>query len=113
MTATGGTEKGLRRAAVQAMLPEPLRSPGTKARAQAHLPAYAAAVAHAVREMLRDKSAPILPLLDDAFARALCDETLAPGAPLWFGQSAAGPRALAYLLQVNWWLTKYQVEIDL
>ena len=31
----------------------------------------------------------------------------------WYGQLMAGPQMIAYLLQVNYWLEKYQITLDL
>ena len=31
----------------------------------------------------------------------------------WFGQLMAGPQFLAYLIQINYWLIRYNIYIDL
>ena len=36
----------------------------------------------------------------------------APAETPWFGQLMAGPQMLAYLLQINFWMSRYGVEIS-
>ena len=60
------------------------------------------------RRLLADNSAPIHRFLDRGKAERALSATQDNGRP-WFGQLMAGPQMLAYLLQVNDWMERYQV----
>ena len=48
----------------------------------------------------------------DVYKRQFLDSPKDYGKP-WYGQLMAGPQMIAYLLQVNYWLEKYQITLDL
>ena len=62
--------------------------------------------------VLRDSSQPIHKLLSEETVTGLLGQTFDYGRP-WFGQLMAGPQLLAYLLQINFWLSHYQIYIQL
>jgi asparagine synthase (glutamine-hydrolysing) len=102
------TEKGLLRAAMSDWLPDEVlwrkKSPYPKT----HNPAYLNAVAQRLREVIRDAGAPLLRIvkheaLEDLLTRS--DQTP------WYGQLMTTPQTIAYFLQINYWLEKYQVKI--
>ena len=62
--------------------------------------------------MLEDSSAPILALIDRRTLSGLIRSELSPAETPWFGQLMAGPQMLAYLLQINFWMKRYAVEIS-
>ena len=41
------------------------------------------------------------------------DGELSPSAAPWFGQLMTGPQMLAYLIQVNQWMLRYRVDVEL
>ncbi len=55
---------------------------------------------------------PLHALVDEAGVRRLMDEKSDYGKP-WFGQLMAGPQMMAYLLEINYWLKKYEIKIEL
>ena len=103
------TEKGLLREAMKDYLPDEVlwrkKSPYPKT----HHPAYRAAVEREMREtILSDPNAPILQLVKrDALTHLLEESNPTP----WYGQLMNTPQTIAYLLQVNYWLQKYRVDI--
>ena len=113
MKNTGGVEKGLLREAMRDLLPEPLlmrrKSPFPKT---CH-PRYTQLVKEAALSMLDDASSPILEVVSADAVRDLAAGPLSPAETPWFGQLMAGPQMLAYLLAVNQWMLRYQVEVDL
>lgn len=58
------------------------------------------------------KGAPIKELIDAYKLSRFLDSPKDYGKP-WYGQLMAGPQMIAYLLQVNYWLEKYQITLDL
>ena len=61
---------------------------------------------------MNDPAAPIHSLIDGKKLKQFLDTPSDYGRP-WYGQLMAGPQMLAYMLQVNYWLEKYQVQIIL
>ncbi len=113
MKAMRGAEKGLLRVAMQDLLPDDLlwrkKSPYPKT----HHPGYADLMRRQMRQVLDDESSPLLELIDRHAVEALVNSGLRAQDTPWFGQLMAGAQMLAYLIQVNAWMLKYRVEIDL
>ncbi len=105
-----GIVKGLLRHVGEGMLPDDIlwrrKSPYPKT----YDPAYEKMLGNQLKEVLLDPSAPIRPLLDDKKVHAFLNSPSDYGKP-WYGQLMAGPQMLAYMLQVNYWLEKYHVQI--
>jgi len=105
-----GQEKGLLRYAMQGVLPKEVlwrrKSPYPKT----WNPAYLAAVSGELRRVISDPAAPLLAIIKKEALEAL----LASGAdnPVpWYGQLMTTPQTIAWLLQVNYWMKKYRVEL--
>lgn len=105
-------EKGLLRLALTGLLPEDVlwrkKSPYPKT----HNPNYIDALSRLTVRLLDDKTSPILPFIDTQnvleLALSVSRDTNIP----WFGQLMNAPQLLAYLLQVDFWLREYRVEIE-
>ena len=113
MKAAGGQEKGLLRAAMKDLLPEPLLRRRKSPYPKTHHPLYARLVREAVRDALGDAGAPVLQLVDREAVLRLADGELSPAETPWFGQLMSGPQMLAYLLQINQWMLRYRIEAAL
>ncbi len=105
-----GYEKGLLRQAMSDYLPEKVlwrkKSPYPKT----HNPAYYFAVSKMLREVLKNPDAKILSLI----RRDRLEELLTGGESVqWYGQLMARPQTIAYFVQLNAWLEKYQVKLVL
>ena len=103
-----GYEKGLLRTAMQDVLPPEVlwrkKSPYPKT----HNPSYLKAVSEMLSLMLADKNAPILQIVRKEMLEHLLqsDESIQ-----WYGQLMTRPQIMAYVLQLNYWMEKYQVQI--
>ena len=102
------TEKGLLRHAMVGLLPEEIlwrkKSPYPKT----FDPMYREMVAAKLQDLLLDTHAPIWHLISSDEARKLLtEESVWP----WYGQLMRGPQTMAYLLQINFWLQHYRVEM--
>ncbi len=108
--ALGGEPKGLLRAAAEGLLPAEVLHRKKCPFPKTHHPHYEQLVQRQVLDVLNDARSPVLPLLDTAAVRALCGGHADYGKP-WFGQLMAGPQLLAWILQLNAWLTTYHLSV--
>ena len=103
-----GTEKGLLRMAAKDLLPEEIlwrkKSPYPKT----HHPQYRSLVAEQLKLLLENRSAPIWNLVDRSAATGLLERDLPQP---WYGQLMQGPQTIAYLLQINFWLDRYNIDM--
>ena len=110
MKCPDGIVKGLLRHAGENLLPEEIlwrrKSPYPKT----YDPAYEKMLGNRLQEVLADPSAPVRSLLDTKKVNAFLNSPSDYGKP-WYGQLMAGPQMLAYMLQVNYWLEKYKIQI--
>ena len=98
---------------MQGVLPEELlwrkKSPYPKT----YHPLYTQLICETIRAILADPGSPILQLADADAVRALAQGRLSPSETPWFGQLMAGPQMLAYLIQINQWMLRYRIEVEL
>ena len=103
-----GKEKGLLRHAMEGILPERVlwrkKSPYPKT----FDPGYARAVQARLEAILEQKDAPLFRIVDrDAVRALLQSEPVWP----WYGQLMRRPQTFAWLLQLDFWLRRYDLEI--
>lgn len=103
-----GKEKGLLRHAMQDLLPEKVlwrkKSPYPKT----FDPAYTQAVSRALGELLEQADAPLFQLVDRDRVKAMfLSEPVWP----WYGQLMRTPQTFAWLLQLDFWLRRYHLEL--
>ena len=109
--AAGGREKGIVRRAMKGILPDDVlwrkKSPYPKT----HNPTYLAEVIRRMRAVLADKDCRLTEIVSREKLLRLCDDpTLFEGN--WYGQLMTSPQIFAYLLQIEYWLRRYDVRID-
>lgn len=105
----GNREKGLLRYAVESLLPREIiyrkKSPYPKT----FDPLYMHLVSECLQDVIADNTSPILQIISkDKLNELLTGEYTWP----WYGQLMRTPQTIAYMLQINWWLTKYRVQIQ-
>ena len=104
-----GREKGLLREALTGILPEDVlwrkKSPYPKT----HNPSYTIAVQKWMNSILKDKSSPILEIINKEKVQQIVDSGGSAYGKPWFGQLMAGPQLIAYLIQVDTWLREYKI----
>ena len=104
-----GKEKGLLRCAMDGILPREVlwrkKSPYPKT----FDPRYGEVVAMRLRKLLEDPHAPLFSLVDPtAILRLFKGEPSWP----WYGQLMGTPQTMAYMLQLDFWLRRYNPEIS-
>lgn len=103
-----GFEKGLLRTAMEGILPDEVlwrkKSPYPKT----HDPGYMELVSTMLRQLLENKNAPLLQIVKPAaLNNLLTTEYVWP----WYGQLMKVPQTIAYMLQINFWLEKYNISL--
>ncbi len=107
-----GVVKGLLRDAAGGLLPKEVLERKKSPYPKTFNPEYTAMVK---KEILRIKDDPCEPL-NSLVSRAFIEELTGSEDNLtrpWFGQLMAGPQLMAYLISINYWLKRYNVEIVL
>ena len=104
-------EKGLLRKSLEGVLPQDVlwrkKSPYPKT----HNPAYLEEVRRLMLRILDDKNSPLRPFINKQVLRNFT-EALTPDSSIpWFGQLMNAPQLLAYFIQVDHWLRRYDVQI--
>lgn len=105
-----GIVKGLLRKASENLLPYEVLYRKKSPYPKTYDPAYENLLREHMTELLHDGSAPVCTLLDKKKVADFMESPVDYGRP-FYGQLMAGPQLLAYMLQVNHWLEKYQVEL--
>lgn len=104
-----GREKGLLRKAAEGLLPDEIlwrkKSPYPKT----HNPSYLAAVTEILIDILENRDSPIFEIADYDAVKGLL--TAEHGRP-WYGQLMTVPQTIAYIIQINYWLEKFDVKIN-
>ncbi|MBP2638253.1 MAG: asnO [Firmicutes bacterium] len=104
-------EKGLLRYALDGILPEDVlwrkKSPYPKT----HNPAYTNIVVKDALEVLSQASSPLRDLVAINKVSEIAKGDLAASNIPWFGQLMSGPQLFAYLIQADYWMRQYKVQI--
>ena len=113
MKAYKGREKGLLRYAFENILPEEIvyrkKSPYPKT----HNPNSCKKVKKELSKIMENSNSPINNLLNrDYILDIIQTEGKAFSRP-WFGQLMTGPQLMAYLIQVNMWLERYEPRLEI
>lgn len=75
-----------------------------------HNPVYFKLVSNAMLKLIKEKS-PITQLLDISTINNIIENPNKITSP-WYGQLMRAPQILAYLIQVDYWLQHYNIEIE-
>ena len=103
-----GREKGLLRYAMRDLLPEKILYRKKSPYPKTYDPAYLELVREALIKLLSSSNEPIFQIVRrDALQDLLNMEYSWP----WYGQLMRLPQTMAYMLQINYWLKAYQVQI--
>ncbi|QHE51404.1 asparagine synthase (glutamine-hydrolyzing) [Pontibacillus sp. HMF3514] len=109
----GDREKGILRKALEGTLPDDVLYRKKSPYPKTHNPVYTKAVVSWMHEILDDPKAPLFQLFERDRIRDLVESEGKDIDAPWFGQLMTGPQLLAHLAQINYWLQKYKVKIEI
>lgn len=112
MKCHNGEPKALLRDAAEGLLPSEILHRRKSPYPKTHNPGYEAILKERLTGVLRDSCQPIHKLLSEETVKGLLSQSFDYGKP-WFGQLMAGPQLLAYLLQINFWLLRYNIHLSI
>lgn len=110
MKAKDGVVKNVLRQAARSLLPDDILFRQKSPYPKTYHPSYEKLLAKRLRAALEQPDCPLRKLVDETAVMLFLDKTKDYGSP-WYGQLMAGPQMIAYLLQVEYFLRKYRVEI--
>ena len=108
-----GREKGLLRESLRTILPDEIIDRKKSPYPKTHNPIYTATVQDMLRTILNDSTSPLLQIIDKDVVSQIVDTGGVSFKKPWFGQLMTGPQVIAYLIQVNTWLKKYNIRLEL
>lgn len=110
---TTATEKYLLRKAFENILPNEIvyrkKSPFPKT----YDPEYTSLLEEEIGNIIRNSSSPLLEIIDVPYLFELLNTKGKYLKDNWFGQLMTYPQILAYLIQINTWLTEFNIKIDI
>lgn len=101
-------EKGLLRLAMEDYLPEQVLFRKKSPYPKTWDPGYQEKIGLMLRDLLAEKDAALFAIVDPKAARGLLDEAYTWP---WYGQLMRVPQTMAYLLQIQYWLTEYGITL--
>lgn len=110
MKCPNGIVKGLLRAAGEEFLPKDVLYRRKSPYPKTYNPKYEALLGKKLMEVIEEPNAPIRTLIDVEKVKRFIASPSDYGEP-WYGQLMAGPQMLAFMLQVNYWLETYHIQI--
>ena len=110
MKTRDGLVKNLLRQSGKGLLPDEILFRKKSPYPKTYDTAYEKLLVDRVREMMDDSHSPVMDFLDRKKLARFLTSPSDYGKP-WYGQLMAGPQMLAYLLQVNFWLKTYHIEV--
>lgn len=103
-----GYEKGLLRYAMQGILPDSVLYRKKSPYPKTYHPRYLQIASEVLRAVLSQKDAPIFQIVErKALENLLEQDFVWP----WYGQLMRRPQTIVYMLQMNYWLEHYSVQI--
>ena len=105
-----GVVKGLLRDSAKGLLPDEILYRRKSPYPKTYNPEYEVILKERLRNVLADSQQPLNSLIDKTAVIRLITSPSDYGKP-WFGQLMAAPQMMAYLLQVNYWMNKYNLSV--
>lgn len=109
LKAWGGREKGIVRKAFEDILPEEIAWRKKSPYPKTHNPIYFNECAKRVKLILQKKNA-LTEMLDSKAIESIIENPDSITEP-WYGQLMKAPQILAYIIELDYWFEKYNIEI--
>ena len=112
MKAHDGVVKNLLRQSARGKLPDEILFRRKSPYPKSYNPYYEKLLTERLEKVLKEGGSPLFKIIDirklEKFMKSVKDY----GAP-WYGQLMAGPQMLAYLIQIDYWMKKFKIKIEL
>jgi len=108
--AYGGREKGLLRKCFANVLPEEILLRKKSPYPKTHNPAFENLVKEELINILNEPNRKILNIINQEYLKSLMNENSDYSLP-WFGQLMAIPQLYAYMIQIDYWLENYKINL--
>lgn len=103
-------EKGLLRKAMEDYLPDKILWRKKNPYPKTHHPEYLKIVSNMLSSVICDSSSPLLQFVrKDALEKLLHDSNSQP----WYGQLMTTPQTIAYFVQMDYWMRKFNIKIKI
>ena len=103
-----GREKGLLRCAFEGILPEKVLHRKKSPYPKTFDPLYEQMAEQRLKQILEEKNSPLMEILSEkGIQNCLDSNSLWP----WYGQLMRRPQTIAFILQLEFWLRHYHVEL--
>ena len=112
MKLRGGVVKNLLREGFRDMVPHDVLFRKKSPYPKTYHPAYEKLLQDSLREIITDTASPLHHFVDKNAVLSFIDTKKDLGSP-WYGQLMAGPQMMAYLIQIDFWMREYHIEVDL
>lgn len=106
-------EKGLLRYAFRDLLPQEIIERKKSPYPKTFNPSYLEKVKEELMKIIKNDSSKLIRIFDKEYILKVIQNDGNNFKNPWFGQLMRGPQFMAYLIQVNIWLEKYNIEIDI
>lgn len=103
----GGVAKSLLRESCADLLPKEILYRKKSPYPKTYHPNYKKLLSQTLSEIISNPNSPIFPLIDKSKVKTFLNAPSNYSKP-WFGQLMAGPQLMAYMIQVNYWLCRFQ-----
>ena len=103
-----GREKGLLRKAMEGILPDEVLYRKKSPYPKTYDPKYMELVSDMLKNVIEDNNAPLLQIVSKSELECLLSAEFEWP---WYGQLMKVPQTIAYMLQINHWLEKYNISI--
>lgn len=110
MKSRNGIPKDILRIAAKDYLPDSILNRPKNPYPKTYHPGYEQILNSRLREIITDSSSPIRSYLNLPAVEKFLDSPMEYGKP-WYGQLMAGPQMMAYLIQINYWMQKYNLAL--
>ena len=111
MKSRGGVRKQVLREAARGLLPEDVRNRPKSPYPKTHNPLFELLVRERLKGILDDKNAPLHAVVEEDVLRNGLLRDAGSYGEAWFGQLMAGPQMLAWLVQLNQWMERFNLTV--
>jgi len=112
MKAYGGLVKNLLRQGARGKLPDEILFRKKSPYPKSYNPYYEKLLAERLSSLIEEGDSPLFKIIDIQKLVKFMQSVKDYGKP-WYGQLMAGPQMLAYLVQLGYWMKKFNIKIEL